>query len=309
MTEFSRAVLTGRAEGPVTARQVARDGRSAPGVGFEGMPAYESEHRRLLVMESMIVFRGGAMNEPLLLPWNYRNVCARAPDGLAALHDDPDALWSWRPIIYSLGAIVDNRLGSQIELEYRVGLAEAAFHGDNRRGRVVEAWIRIMRDEQAKRSGRIRKNARKRLYRAFTEAMAEILSGPPPPLEMVEAREKADRLLLAMLAPQQRIDYLAHQGFYVRGRINRLYEVRVGNGFAIVDPTTHEQTVSFCLHPDEWIPHADVALATKLGIEAGTESEAELLSAANPTVLPQASPATAEERVAWRLERRYLAGI
>lgn len=101
---------------------------------------------------------------------------------------------------------------------------------------------------------------------------------------------RADELLREHLSVQQLLDLDAWGCFYVRGEINRLYRVRPGNGFSIVDPVTRDELVSYCFHPDEYMPDADVALATKLLIEQGRDGEEQALSCG------RAYPNSAERR-------------
>lgn len=282
-----------------------------------GLPAYESDHGTILVMENLVVFGGGHSHPPMLLPRSYHDVAVRTNgEGLAALHDDPAAIWSWRPILYKLGAFDTQALGSQQELEYRRGIwdvnlansedndADYEFIG----AQLVEIRRRYGRIPPLERrpgetGWRLPKNARKRLHREY---LAWASSKPVRErMPFVEARERAEAILYEHLAPQQRLDLARRRAFFVRGRINRLYRVEFGNGFAIVDPVTYQPIVSICLHPDYWMPHADVALATKLAIDAGEETESELLSAARSRPLPRVRPADREERAAHRLEERF----
>jgi hypothetical protein len=306
-------------KGP-TVRHVSRGGRPASALPHDGMPAYESETGALLVMENLVVFPGGPEHPPMALPTSYMMVCVRTQgDGLTALHDDPAAIWSWRPLLYSLGWAQTQRMGSQQELEYRRGLWEVeAWKADVEEaglafitGQVMELRRRYGRvppitrdlgDGRRTTGWRLPKNARKRLHRAY---QAWFDGQKLTTLPYAEANERAERLLRENLAPQQLLDLDRRGGFFVRGTINRLYFVDVGNGFGIVDPVSHEQKVSLCLHPDEWIPHHDVALATKLGIDGGKETEAELLGAARPRVTPTSGKPLPEERAAYRLEERF----
>jgi len=300
--------------GEVTERDVARDGLAARAAPYAGMPAYESDHGVVLVMENLVVFPGTSSHPAMALPLSYQMAVARTQGGgLTALHDDPDAVWSWRPILYTLGTFGTQRLGSQQELEYRRGLWDVNVWRADSGDALGEFLVRQV-NELKRRYGRVppinsaqgagrrlRKNARKRLYRdyvAFADAQR------PDLLPYVEANDRASLILREHLAPQQRIE-LAGGGFYVRGTINRLYRVELGNGFQIVDPVTHVPTVSLCLHPDDWMPYADVALATKLAIDAGAETEAELLEAARPRVLPSTGTPYDRERAAYRLETRF----
>lgn len=122
----------------------------------------------------------------------------------------------------------------------------------------------------------------------------------------LDANERAERILIEHLCPQQRLDLAAHRKFYVQGRLNKLYEVEISNGFAIVHPETREIIVKHCCHPEYWMPHADVALATKLAIEAGEDSEAELLQAGRSTLRQHRFRSTREERRAWEMEKHLL---
>lgn len=248
-----------------------------------------------------------------VLPFDYATVSFRSAvvgdHELVALHDAEDALWVWRPLIYTLHAAgIVQRHGSQGELEWRWGLAEAkrrTLEIDGDRGDFLVAQIEKVRkqygclpiiDRQPGQTGfRLPKNARKRLFREYREFVDGIDRGE---FEFVKAREKAEAILIEHLAPQQRIDYLAWNRFYVRGTINRLYVVRVGDGAAIVSPYNGETWVSMCIHPERWMPHADIALATKLLIESGPDGEEELLAGCRPTVFGQ-RPATREQRYAW----------
>lgn len=294
--------------GEPTARHVSRGGRPAPATPHRGMPAYESETGALAVMENLLVFPGSATSPPLALPMSYMMVVARTQgNGLTALHDDPDAVWSWRPIIYSLLIDQTQALGSQHELEYRKGLADVqawkADENDALAAFIIEQLRRLEPrygpDPLVKR---LPKNARKRLYREYAAWQD---ARDPPDLPYLRANERARAILLEHLSPQQRLDLATGHGFYVRGEMNRLYFVEPGNGFAIVDPVTRETTVSLCLHPEEWMPYDDVALATKLSIDAGRDSEAEMLEAANPRLLRRRYRSTPDDRAARRLEERY----
>jgi hypothetical protein len=273
------------------------------------MPSYESATGVLHVMDLIVVkqTQDGAL---MFTPRSYAGTVARAPTGdLTCLHDDPDAVWSWRPILYNAyttdGGIT--RLGSQEELVWRVGLAQVYQRRADEQDEAGRFYIELLAG-MADRYGtpdRVTKNGRKRFQRAYAAFIDELNDRPLDPLPYELADERALELLRECLSPQQRLDLARHHGFFVRGRINRLYFVELGNGFDIADPVTRESKVGMCLHPDEWIPHADVALATKLAIDAGAASEAELLEAARPRLLPAGRPANGYDRIVSRLERRY----
>lgn len=293
-------------------RIVSRHGRPAACLDLHGgMPAYESEHGKLLVMETLAVFyppRAAAAASPMALPVGYRMCALRGQSDLVALHDDPDAVWSWRPCLYHLKVTITERAGSQQEVAYRYGIHQAALAASEEEDEHTQ-WIIEQAQAVYRRYGgtvpynHLPKNARKRMRRAYV-AWAEART--PPPLALEAANERADRLLREHLNPQQLLDLEATGSFYVRGTINRLYRIRLGNGCEAVKPDTREPVVSFCIHPDEWIPDADVALSLKLMIESGKDGEAELLAGAKATPIPaRRSPARAEREAA-RMERDLL---
>lgn len=306
---------------PPGPRTVADRGRPALCLPHEGMPAYESESGTLLVMESLIAFFGGKGDSgaPLLLPVSYGMATLRAPSGLTALHDDPDAIWSWRPVIYTLKITTTERMGSQQELAYRRGLhdvnmvtadlqdeGEAFMIGQvkamkKRYGRIPSIVL-----QPGERKFRLPKNARKKMFREYRAFIEELNSREQPDLPYQLANKKAEALLREYLSPQQRLDLACDDCFYVRGTINRLYCIRLGNGAAIVHPETHEEMVSLCIHPDDWIPNEDVALSLKMMIESGPEGEEELLAGARARPLGPSPKPTAEDRYAWDIERSLL---
>lgn len=286
---------------------IAEGGRPCAAIrkAHDGLPAYESDHGTLHVMESLVVNRTAGAGAPVVLPLSYPAVALRAPGDLTALHDAVDAVWSWRPLIYYLGDRQVIRFGSQQELEWRRARYEYALEID----RLDEESDRVIAEQVARLAARyggkvprrLKKNTRKRLHREYLEQGVYQTSEPLP---YVLANGRANAILRENLAPQQRLDLAVRNAFFVRGHVNRLYCVRLGNGFSIVDPVTHDETVSLCLHPDSWMPHADVALATKLAIDSGQDGEAELLGAARPR-LSDGRAATPDDRVAHRLEERY----
>lgn len=273
---------------------------------LDGLPAYESESRLLHVMECLVVFGGTTSHEPTALPRSYDMAVARTQGGgMTALHDDPDAVWRWRPCLYKLDCHRTQTLGSQQELEYRRGMWDARQLAAEREDRLYAFVVHQANRERARYGGklprrRLRKNARKRAYREYLAFVDEVYVEPID-LPFMEARRKADAILREHLAPQQLLELEARSRFHVRGRVNALYRIDLGNGFYVVDPTTLEPLVSFCLHTEEWIPHADVALAVKLAIDSGQDGEAEILAAANPTPLMRQRRASAADVRARRL--------
>lgn len=245
-------------------------GREADGTEWmRGLPSYESEHRIILVFDNMIAFQlsegfrdfgsfAGAHDDGFLfLSASYgasaiRSVLAGG-DGLCPLHDDPEALWTWRPLMYRLTGEGMQGMGSQVELEYRYGIVWGI-------------------EDQAMRQ----------------------------PDRRLAANKKAKQALWEHLDGQQRLDLLGWGHFFVRGQVNKLYKIEPGSGCAIVDAITREPVVSICLHPEEWLPHDDVALATKLLIESGNEEE--LLEGGNATPLKRMVRPTWQGRKAAELE-------
>lgn len=279
---------------PVTARDVSRHGRPAESVPHDGMPAYESESGTLFVMECLVVHSQAADKPPIVLPASYGMVALRAPSGLAALHDAVDAVWSWRPMLYTLFIEWTGKHGSQQELEWRIGLHEARLDRSELNDSLME-WLLTCAKAKTPHAE----------YEAEAERIIDAWMGRPE-MPFIQANQKAERILAEHLSPLQRIDLAADGHFYVRGTINKLYAIEPGNGAMIVDPLTHEPLVSLCLHTDDWIPHADVALATKLAIESGREGEEEMLAGANPRVLRPTRRATSLHRRAWAMERELL---
>lgn len=118
-----------------------------------------------------------------------------------------------------------------------------------------------------------------------------------------EADERADAILREYLSPQQALELEAFGWFRCRGgRTGNLYKVDVGNGFEILDKRTCETVVSYCLHTEAWMPHGDIALATKLALE-DAELEVECLENARQYPRGDRRPVTLGDVIASRLER------
>lgn len=317
--------------GPAS-RWVARAGRPADVVwgNHDGIPSYESDTGKILVY-ALLVANEVAGAHPqngmasvgrttMLFPHDYgmvatRTVCAGDHE-LAALHDDPDAAWVWRPLIYEIGTGLTRR-GSQEELLWRWSLHEMDAHrqdvDDQLSSFVLQQMFALRRRygcfppmrREPGQGKRLRKNARKRAFREYA-AEIERLQQVPARLPFQEADERADAILREHLNPQQLLDLDASGQFYARGTINRLYVIRPGNGAAIVNPRTRHELVSLCLHPEKWMPHADVALAITLAIESGPDGEEEMLAGARPRMNGQGRDSTRFDRAAWDRERALL---
>lgn len=103
--------------------------------------------------------------------------------------------------------------------------------------------------------------------------------------EMQLACDRAEELLKEHLSSWQLMELTLHEAFRVRGgHTGHTYLVKLGDGFQRVDETTNLELESFCLHPEGWLPHADVALATKWALE-DPQLELETLEGARNTIL------------------------
>lgn len=268
-------------------RWVSKGGRPAPvAAGYRpapGMPSYESQSGTIYVFDCLLAwkdepsftlhpgFASANHGRMMLLPRSYGQAAVRdviaGGDGLCALHDDPDAIWSWRPLLYEMKAEGLQRLGSQGELVWRYGI----------------------------------------IY-AMLDRAESIETGVPFESRMEKANARADALLREHLDWHQQVDLEIRGHFYAAGEVNALYKIRSGDGFAIVDPVTKEELVSFCLHPETWMPDSDVALAILLLLQQGAEGEKKLLGGARPTLLRGRgrNRATPNEIAAYHLESEYM---
>lgn len=297
-------------------RWVVRGGRPAEVIRFHGgMPSYEhGRDRKLVVFDNLVAFGGhddeirvdpagcaivGRTNTTFL-PVGYDAAAVRSVAGdheLCALHDDPDAMWEWRPLVYELTKDGMTRFGSQMELTWRWGLAEAIEERESLEDELRELAVAAVREKRPFDEYRADGDAAIAAWERERERRG---------MRWREAEKKADRLLLEHLAPAQRLDLKAYGWFYARGTINKLYRIQPGNGCAIANPRTREVGVSLCLHPERWMPDGDVALATLLLIQSGPEGEEEMLAGARPRLGPVYSPSTRLERAAWERERELL---
>lgn len=259
------------------------------------MPAYESPDSKLLVMESMrAVFGNAATRNPLLVPFGYDQVVDDFETGPVRLVEGG---LPWRPCLYTLMVETTLRLGSQQELSLRLGFHEAIQESRERRQR----WRRF--DATLRDEGKTDEERRQACIEWFDAERAA-----PPGLPSQQATSRARELLLRFLSPQQRLEYLRFNTFHVRGTINRLYQLHIGDGTAIVDPLTQEPLVALCLHSEEWIPDEDNALAVKLLIESGADGEEQFLAACEPLVYSQRQRPRRFDRAAWQLHHRLLPG-
>lgn len=265
---------------------ISRHGVPAAAVGGwrDGMPSFEHEENGFVVMDLLLA--AGTSNGSMMLvsPW-YGTATILAPDGMVPLHHNPAALWEWRPLLYPRKYWGWSGMGSQHELAWRYGLADMQ--------RAIADVEEFAEQEMALREKEISPRVR---YAMVTQS-----------LEMPVADDRAEALLEEHLNPQQRLEWRSHwNGFLVRGgETRKTYRVSVGDGFTEVDPVTLQILHSYCLHPEEWIPHPDVALATKLALE-NPETEEEMVEGARGNSREATRIVFAEERVAAALERELI---
>lgn len=295
-------------DGPPS-RWISRHGRWAVCLDdHDGMPAYESDHGKLHVMENLIAGPGGggvrdagsflAVDDATtFLPTSYMMAAIRSAlvgdHELVCLHDDPDAMWVWRPLLHRLTERGLTRLGSQQELGWRWGLAEAKQHALDHESDMMELLL------SCSRGGWDTEETISLMRWAIDEYR-------PQTMDFALANDKARAVLLEHLCGQQRLDLLAWGHFYVRGTINRLYKVEPGNGCSAVHPDTRQQLVSFCIHPERWMPDDDVALALKMMIESGRPGEQEMIEGARPRLVSGRTRGSRSERYAGAAERDLL---
>lgn len=225
------------------------------------------EHDDGTVVMDLLVVQQTPDGQARLYPKWYGTACVIAPDGLVPVSHDPGARWEYRPNLYRLH--MDGyweRQGSQAELQARRGLAD------------LMRWMYGGEEE----------------------------GEPEPGLALIEADERARVLLRKHLTALQRIELDVGGSFRMRGASGKMYRVERGNGFQLISPWTGKVWCSFCLHPEEWLPHDDVMLATKLMLE-DEELEVEVLGNATATPHGIGRGATEGDRAAERLERKLIA--
>lgn len=102
----------------------------------------------------------------------------------------------------------------------------------------------------------------------------------------IEADSRADRLLHESLSPKQR-EELALKGYFevtVHSKDGDLRTYRIRRGYAgnVTQVIEGRPVRSFCIHPKENIPYADVMLAQKLYLESMEDA---FVRIANQTIL------------------------
>lgn len=127
-------------------------------------------------------------------------------------------------------------------------------------------------------------------------------------VSMEESINRARALLKSMLTPLQQIQLVACNAFSVRGALTgNLYWIDLGDGFYILDKKTYQLTVSYCYHPEYWMPDEDVALATKLVLEDPELEPAVLETAKMSIVRGPLKQVTKEMLYARDIERELVA--
>lgn len=247
---------------------IVKGGLPAAWCGERGMPSFERDDG-LLVFDLLLFSQGEDLRPMLYSRW-YHSACAIAPDGLVPLYHDPRARREWRPQVYKLG-IGWERFGSQGEL----------------------LWRRLCSDAQQAIATLHEPDLSEELrYRLATERL----------LSTEVAEDRAEKLLRENLTAFQEFEYVVTDRFRVRGgRTGNLYLIRPRDGFALIDDVTNAVIASYCLHPESWLPDADVALATKLALE-DEELEVDCLENARvgSTSLASCPPDWAERAAAER---------
>lgn len=264
-----------RVFGGTPAEWIPHGGRPAKCLGFEGMPSYERDEGHA-VYDFLSVHAGAGGIQ--FVPSFYGAICALAPEGLAPLYarvHDP------RPV------------------ERAVGNEKVIGSLDVGAPRHWRPWIYHRESDHISCMG----SQTEMLWRHSIHGMLKELNGGGDEQDMTAACERARNLLLENLTPHQRIQFAARNAFAVRGALTRnMYWIELGNGFAILDKTTAYRTVSYCYHPTYWMPHEDVALATKLALE-DPELEQQVLETAKVSLCSYPErPVTRAEKYARDIE-------
>lgn len=281
---------------------IAKDGLPAPITGSPtcekrttwGYPSHTTDDG-FLVYETLVVMFPGCDRDPKMVPRGYNTDCLLSNYGTVPLHHGVEADWVYRPNLYDLimepglpewnePVVGWQQMGSQRELQYRQGLHETVLMKDA----IIDA--RIDGDQQAEDIAR-----------------ANWIVGR---WKEQKAITKADELLESMLRPTQLFELRTRYSFRCIGAATgKFYSVTPGNGFAEVAADTDQTTVSYCYHPDSYLPDGDVALAIKLHLEDG-DLEEEFVAGANansrtPKLAHRDSKARFDRAVA--MERELLA--
>lgn len=231
-----------------------------------GMPSFEHEDGGFVVFD-LLVCALAVNGQMMAITCAYGALSIVYPEGLTPAVRAGRA--EYRPMIYRRHALHWwQRLGSQMELAWRYGL-----------GQMQIAMHSVEEGEEF---------------------------DPEVDFTMAKADERADALLTDHLTPLQRLEHAATSEFRVRGgKTDNLYKIEDANGFAQIDEVTGDTLVSYCLHPDYWMPNADVALATKFQLE-DPEMEIETVENARDTPYRRETIPTWEEVAASKIEKELM---
>lgn len=240
-----------------------------------------------MLVFDFIVCKVGPDAQIRFFPHSYFVIAQAVPDGLVPLYIIRDehgqyqaGEQKWRPQIYRVtwdGGF--ETAGSQHELEWRYGLFEMSrMLREHRelRERDPNGWLR---DE-----------------------------GVSDDWPITAAYVRAEATLRENLTTYQQVDLAVTGGTQFRcvgGLTGNLYSIELGNGFKLLHRKSGQPMVSYCYHPEEWLPYPDVALATKLLLE-DPEREEEVLKAGRSRVISLGSVDGDLARHVYELERDLL---
>jgi hypothetical protein len=246
---------------------ISRDGLPAAVLGkirpdsrTAGLPSSETEDG-FQVYEMLYVLGGKIGQEVRMFPAFYGTMALLAPGGLVPQHHEPTQQWIYRPCIYRWDTeLLDDERGE-------------SFGGWEMQGSQRELTWRDALHHTRKLDGLVEEVGKDRALAQFI--MQQV--------ERRRAEERAETLLESMLAPTQLLEYRLQESFRCFGGLTgNSYVVQAGNGFWQTDLLTNAVLFSYCLHPEDWMPDGDVALATKLQLE-DPDLEEDFVAAANVT--------------------------
>lgn len=218
-----------------------------------------------LLVFELMVVQAPPLTGPMAFPRSYGFVCAVAPEGMAPLH-----------LAGTEGA--PHEWWKWRPLVYRWKM---------------DGWWQGLGSQQ------------ELTYRFGLCEAQHARYGDGDPALVMQGEDRADRLLVKHLSPQQRLEFVATGDFRVVGaRTSNVYRVTPTDGFDLIDAYTGDTVVSYCLHTEYWLPSGDQALAIKLALE-DPELEVEVLEGARPYPRDERRRARMSDRLALRLERAH----
>jgi hypothetical protein len=259
------------------------------------MPSYESEDGSFQVYDFLATIPDLRTRGMIAASRWYGTACLLAPDGMVPLHHEETQEWKWRPCLYTqhwTGAGWQ-QMGSQQELAWRYGLMKMMALKATAAEKIIE-----FAEEDGDAHGIL--ESAETLEEALDEVMRAFAKSEG--FDMERADKRADELLRDHLNPFQRVELEIRGLFRIRSASGLMFEIGVGDGFRQVCPVTGRVLVSFCLHPEEWMPAGDVALAIKLQLEDPEREEA-LLEGARGSLINERAPLRESAVRAWEMER------